>query len=49
MHRRLIKELVVLKKIGKPMAKAGGKDTMHRKKSIELYEDKLISVPRNWV
>ena len=40
-HGRLIKELVVLTKKEKPMARAGGKDTVQRKRSIELYEDEI--------
>ena len=38
---RLIKELVVLTKKDKPMARAGGKDTVQRKASIELYKKEL--------
>ena len=38
---RLIKELVVLTKKDKPMARAGGKDTVQRKGSIELYEKEI--------
>lgn len=36
---RLIKELVVVAKQSKPMARAGGKDTVMRKESLQLYED----------
>ena len=38
---RLIRELVVFVKEDKLMARAGGKDTVQRKKSIELYEDEI--------
>ena len=37
-HGRLAKELVVFTKKDKPMARAGGKDTVQRKNSIDLYE-----------
>ena len=37
----LIKERVVLTKKDKPMARAGGKDTVQRKSSIELYEKEI--------
>ena len=40
-HGRLIRELVVLTKKEKPMARAGGKDTVQRKRSIELYETEI--------
>ena len=40
-YGRLIKELVVLTKKDKPMARAGGKDTVQRKRSIELYEEEI--------
>lgn len=40
-HGRLIKELVVLTKQDKPMARAGGKDTVQRAKSLELYEAEI--------
>lgn len=40
-YGRLIKELVVLTKKDKPMARAGGKDTVRRKRSIELYEEEI--------
>ena len=43
-HGRLIKELVVLTKKEKPMARAGGKDTVQRKNSIELYKDEIEHV-----
>ena len=38
---RLIKELVVLTKAYKPMARSGGKDTVQRKTSVELYEKEI--------
>lgn len=38
---RLIKELVVVAKPDKPMAKAGGKDTVQRKRSLDLYIDEI--------
>ena len=38
---RLIKELVVVAKQSKPMARAGGKDTVQRKRSIQLYQDEI--------
>ena len=38
---RLIKELLVIAKKEKPMARAGGKDTVQRKRSVELYEDEI--------
>lgn len=38
---RLIKELVVVAKQSKPMARAGGKDTVQRKRSLELYQDEI--------
>ena len=37
----LIKELVVVAKQSKPMARAGGKDTVQRKRSLQLYEDEI--------
>ncbi|KAL9078027.1 MAG: hypothetical protein Q9157_003058 [Trypethelium eluteriae] len=40
-YGRLIKELVVLTRKDKPMARAGGKDTVQRKRSIELYEAEI--------
>ena len=40
-YGRLIKELVVFTKKDKPMARAGGKDTVQRKSSIELYEKEI--------
>lgn len=40
-HGRLIKELVVLTKEDKPMARAGGKDTVQRKRTIELYDKEI--------
>ncbi|KAI9676690.1 MAG: hypothetical protein M1822_008253 [Bathelium mastoideum] len=40
-YGRLIKELVVVTKREKPMARAGGKDTVQRKRSIELYEEEI--------
>lgn len=40
-YGRLIQELVVLTKQDKPMARAGGKDTVRRKRSIELYEKEI--------
>ena len=40
-YGRLIEELVVLTKEDKPMARAGGKDTVQRKRSIELYEEEI--------
>lgn len=38
---RLIKELVVVTKPDKPMARAGGKDTVQRKRSLDLYIDEI--------
>ena len=38
---RLTRELVVITKKDKPMARAGGKDTVQRKRSIELYEEEI--------
>ena len=38
---RLIKELVVVAKQSKPMARAGGKDTVQRKRSLQLYQDEI--------
>ena len=46
-YGRLIKELVVLTKKDKPMARAGGKDTVQRKRSIELYEEEIESAYQN--
>ncbi|KAF6237373.1 hypothetical protein HO173_004263 [Letharia columbiana] len=40
-YGRLTKELVILTKKEKPMARAGGKDTVQRKRSIELYEKEI--------
>ena len=40
-HGRLIRDLVVVTKREKPMARAGGKDTVQRKRSIELYETEI--------
>ena len=40
-YGRLIKELIVLTNKDKPMARAGGKDTVQRKRSIELYEAEI--------
>lgn len=40
-YGRLINELVVLTKKDKPMARAGGKDTVQRKRSFELYEREI--------
>lgn len=40
-HGRLIKELVILTKEDKPMARAGGKDTVQRKNSIDLYSGEI--------
>lgn len=40
-HGRLIKELVVVMKQSKPMARAGGKDTVQRKTSLLLYRDEI--------
>lgn len=40
-YGRLIKELVVVVKQSKPMARAGGKDTVQRKRSLQLYEDEI--------
>ena len=38
---RLIKELVVVVRPSKPMARAGGKDTVQRKRSVQLYQDEI--------
>ncbi|RYP25697.1 hypothetical protein DL768_011392 [Monosporascus sp. mg162] len=38
---RLVKELVVVTKQSKPMERAGGKDTVMRKRSLQLYEDEI--------
>ena len=38
---RLIKELVVVAKQSKPMARAGGKDTVQRKRSLQLYQEEI--------
>jgi hypothetical protein len=38
---RLIKELIILTKPDKPMARAGGKDTVQRKRSFDLYEAEI--------
>ncbi|KAL9106765.1 MAG: hypothetical protein Q9227_008264 [Pyrenula ochraceoflavens] len=38
---RLIRELAVVTRAEKPMARAGGKDTVQRKRSIELYEKEI--------
>ena len=43
-YGRLAKELVVLTKKGKPMARAGGKDTVQRKRSIDMYEEEIEQV-----
>ncbi|UNI19370.1 hypothetical protein JDV02_005556 [Purpureocillium takamizusanense] len=40
-HGRLIKELVVLATEAKPMVKAGGKDTVMRKRSLQQYEEEI--------
>ena len=40
-YGRLIKELVVVTKKYKPMIKAGGKDTVQRKASLQLYHDEI--------
>lgn len=38
---RLIKELVVVTKRAKPMERAGGKDTVQRKRSLQLYQTEI--------
>ncbi|KAH8204592.1 hypothetical protein TruAng_001221 [Truncatella angustata] len=38
---RLIKELVVVARQSKPFVKAGGKDTVMRFRSLQLYEDEI--------
>ncbi|KAL9616240.1 MAG: hypothetical protein Q9160_008866 [Pyrenula sp. 1 TL-2023] len=43
-HGRLARELVVVTRADKPMARAGGKDTAQRKRSIELYEREFEAV-----
>ena len=40
-HGRLIKELVIVTKQSKPMARAGGKDNVQRKASLRLYQDEI--------
>lgn len=40
-HGRLIRELIIVTQADKPMARAGGKDTVQRKRSIELYEKEI--------
>lgn len=38
---RLIKELVVVVKESRPMPRAGGKDTVQRKRALQLYEKEI--------
>ena len=45
-HGRLIKELVVLAKESKPMVRAGGKDTVMRKRSLQQYEEEIDAAYR---
>lgn len=40
-YGRLIKTLVVVVKQAKPMERAGGKDTVMRKRSLALYQDEI--------
>ena len=40
-HGRLIRELTVVTRKHKPMARAGGKDTVQRKRSIDLYDAEI--------
>lgn len=40
-YGRLIKELVVVTKQNKPMIKAGGKDTVQRRASLQLYQGEI--------
>lgn len=44
---RLIKELIVVTKPEKPMARAGGKDTVQRKRSLDLYIDEINQIYEN--
>jgi acyl-coenzyme A synthetase/AMP-(fatty) acid ligase len=43
-YGRLIKELVVLAQPSKPMERAAGKDTVQRKRTLEMYESEIREI-----